>query len=81
MKIFVVGLRHLIRDEIGECIAALKEGIANNEENLPLNNDMNLVITEITPLLDGDKTAVNDEDAMSSTSFILNQLTDKSTKH
>lgn len=81
LKTFVVGLRHLIRDEIGDCIAALKEGIANNEENLPLNNDMNLVIAEITPLLDGEKTTTSDEDAMSSTSFILNQLTDKSTKH
>lgn len=81
LKTFVVGLRHLIRDEIAECIAVLQEGIAKNDENLPLNNDMNLIIAEVTPLLEVEKTEQNDEEVMSSTSFILNQFSDQDTKH
>lgn len=83
LKTFVVGLRHLIRDEIAECITVLQEGIANNEENLPLNNDMALIITEITPLLEGEKPKEgdSDDDEISSTSFILNQFSGSDTKH
>ena len=81
LKTFVVGLRHLIRDEIAECIKTLKEGIENNEENLPLNNDMNLIITQVTPLLDGETQKDSGEVEISSTSFILNQFPGSDTEH
>ena len=78
---FVVGLRHLIRDEIADCISCLEEGIAANQEVLPLNNDMRLLIEEVRPLLKTDKTNptenVADDQEVSATSFILNQLKDQ----
>lgn len=44
LRLFLVGLRHLIRDEFKDAIVWLGEGIAANTENLPLNRDMQLLI-------------------------------------
>src|SRR5687767_2431003 len=44
LRKFVAGLTHLIRDEFDEAQAQLREGITLNEENPPLNRDMQLII-------------------------------------
>ncbi len=46
LRQFVDGLRHMIRDEFQEAIAAFNAGIAANQENLPLNNDMQKLAEE-----------------------------------
>lgn len=68
---FVVGLRHLIADRFADAITALKAGIAVNEENLPLNRDMQLIIAECAGLVGG--TAPPSEEA-SATSVLLGQF-------
>ncbi|WP_371395845.1 hypothetical protein [Fretibacter rubidus] len=80
LKSFVMGLRHLIRDEFQDCIDTLREGIANNKENPPLNNDMELIIKQCVPLLnadDGNNSQGDDDDATSATSLLLNQYSSK----
>ena len=47
---FVTGLRHLIADRFADAIAALEAGIAVNDENAPLNRDMQLIIDECAGL-------------------------------
>jgi tetratricopeptide (TPR) repeat protein len=69
---FVRGLRHLIRDEFADAIAALQAGIAVNEENLPLNRDMQLIIGECSGLTAGKPAAAAEE--ASATSFLLDQF-------
>ena len=51
MLSFVIGLEHLIADRFAECIAALRAGIAANNENLPLNHDMQLIIAKCEELI------------------------------
>ena len=78
LKLFVVGLRHLIRDEFQDCIDTLRKGMALNKENLPLNNDMKLIIEQCQPLISGEDGATQtDEAETSATSFFLNQYSDK----
>jgi tetratricopeptide (TPR) repeat protein len=69
---FVTGLRHLIADRFAETIAALEAGIAVNEENLPLNRDMQLIIDECTGLAERKPTEPVEE--ASATSFLLDQF-------
>lgn len=69
---FVTGLRHLIRDEFAASIAALQAGIAVNDENPPLNRDMQLIIDECSGLA-GREPAAPAEEA-SATSFLLDQF-------
>jgi len=59
LRIFVIGLRHLIRDELTECVSVLERGISLNEDNLPLNKDMQLIITQVMPLIEAQ---ANEED-------------------
>lgn len=73
---FVRGLRHLIQDHFGEAIRELGEGISVNEENLPLNRDMQLIIDECRRQGAGDapsETPSGEEEA-SATSFLLDQF-------
>lgn len=69
---FVIGLRHLIADRFVESIAALEAGIAANEENLPLNRDMQLIIDECASLVRGKASAPEEE--ASATSVLLGQF-------
>lgn len=84
LRVFVIGLRHLIRDELEECLAELQRGMSLNEDNLPLNNDMQLIITQITPLIEaqaeenestpaGDDKKQASPDEASLTSILLQQ--------
>jgi len=75
---FVTGLRHLIADRFVEAIAALQAGIAVNDENPPLNRDMQLIIDECAGLTSAAPAAPADE--ASATSFLLEQF-GKGTTH
>jgi tetratricopeptide (TPR) repeat protein len=71
MLSFVNGLAHLIADRFEACIAALKEGIANNTENFPLNHDMQLIIVKCEELLGNEQKAQPDDTDVSTTSLLL----------
>ena len=73
LRTFVAGLTHLIRDEFADADARLREGIAANEENPPLNRDMQLILDSIQPLL-ADPSKRPGGDTASATSFLLDQL-------
>jgi tetratricopeptide (TPR) repeat protein len=76
---FVTGLRHLIADEFPQAIAALREGIAVNGENPPLNRDMQLIIDECSGLTSAASAGTGEE--ASATSFLLDQLGARGTTH
>lgn len=44
LSLFVRGLQSMIRDEFGKAIDLLQAGIQRNNENLPMNRDMSLLI-------------------------------------
>lgn len=74
MRHFVEGLRALAEDRFADCVAALRAGIAANDENLPLNGDMELIIAECEKLGEGEGSQPDDrgdEGAVSTTSFLL----------
>lgn len=75
LRSFVSGLEHLIADRFAACIDALRAGVAANDENAPLNRDMELIITECSALLASRKAPAKDEEVspteVSSASFLL----------
>lgn len=77
LRNFVAGLTHLIRDEFGEAVAQLQQGIELNEENPALNRDMQLLIAQARGLLEGSPVRVPEPEAESATSFLLNQFSDR----
>lgn len=81
LRMFVAGLTHLIRDEFEQAIVQLRAGIAVNDENPPLNRDMQLIIEQTTALAAGaSPEAAAEGDAASATSFLLDQLSGGSGK-
>ena len=81
LRVFVEGLTHLIRDEFDDAIVMMRKGIGLNQDNMPMNHDITLLITECERLRANKGLASGEEgDAQSATSFILGQFTD-STKH
>jgi tetratricopeptide (TPR) repeat protein len=74
LRKFVAGLTHLIRDEFEEAIRHLREGIEVNDENPPLNNDMNLLIEQTSQLVQSNAAADQEAASESATSFLLGQL-------
>jgi tetratricopeptide (TPR) repeat protein len=72
LKVFSRGLFHLVRDEFEQAINCFRSGMRLNEDNLPLNNDMQLLIDECTPLAEAVQTG---NTSVSETSLILNQFT------
>lgn len=75
---FVHGLEHLIADRFEACIASLQNGIAANTENLPLNNDMELIIQKCRDLLlqQQDAPPADAEAEVSATSLLLRSSAD-----
>lgn len=73
LRQFVDGLRCLIRDDFMGAVVQLRAGIALNEENAPLNHDMQLVIDRCESILAGGKEGA--EGAVSETSLILQHFT------
>jgi len=78
LAFFIDGLRHLVQDHFARTITALEAGIAANEENLPLNRDMQLIIDQCRDLLPAGQ---GDEAETSATSFLLDQLGARGTTH
>lgn len=68
---FVSGLRHLIQDRFTEAVAALEAGVAANDENPPLNRDMQRIVAECMGLA-GDP--AEPAPASSATSLLLDQF-------
>lgn len=75
LRAFVAGLTFLIRDEFDEAKKHLLEGIAANQENPPLNRDMQLILDQIAALGTGAAPEPDKEGSDSSAaSFLLGQL-------
>lgn len=79
LRMFVAGLTHLIRDEFDSTIEQLEQGIAVNQENPPLNRDMQLIIDQVSGLRRGATLGeggadVAADETISATSFLLNQF-------
>ncbi|HWE45778.1 MAG TPA: hypothetical protein VG407_07095 [Caulobacteraceae bacterium] len=52
LRLFVEGLDAMIRDEFEPAIRRLRDGIARNQENEPLNRDMSMLIDAMQASLD-----------------------------
>ncbi len=76
LRIFVEGLGHLIRDEFGDAVRLLPDGIARNGKNQPMNRDMQLIVDEVRR-----KQAEGGSGPISSVDFLLQQSALKSTRH
>ncbi|MFT3727150.1 MAG: hypothetical protein QM759_04935 [Terricaulis sp.] len=72
LRTFVEGLRALAHDDFATTITKLRQGMANNHENPPLNGDMQLIIDRCLPLLQDDGGEVGSE-----TALILRQFSDR----
>jgi tetratricopeptide (TPR) repeat protein len=81
LRKFVEGLRCLIRDEFANTIETLQQGIALNQENPPLNRDMQLIVDQCRPLLAGARTVDESGESASETSLILQQFTNRHNLH
>ena len=77
LRLFVNGLRHLIRDEFVECRALLLRGMALNDELPEMNGDMRLILDEMPE-------AARDEGEAAETSethLLLQRYTNGDTRH
>ena len=81
LRNFVDGLRCLIRDDFAGVIEKLQQGIALNQENPPLNRDMQLIIDRCRPLLAHARTTGDATEPASETSLILQHFKDRSNLH
>lgn len=80
---FVSGLTHLIHDRFADCSKELNAGIEVNDENLPLNRDMGLILDQCAGLKESAAAGAERESAgeASATSFLLGQLGGRGTTH
>lgn len=76
MRLFVDGLHHLVADRFDECVAALRAGIAANQENPPLNADMQLIIDQCASLTGAGREVCPDEE-LSAASLLLGSVTQR----
>lgn len=81
LRNFVEGMTHLIRDEFDDAIVKMHAGIKLNQENIPMNHDIELLIAECERARKAGGPTEDGEEAQSATSFILGQLSSDSTKH
>ena len=81
LRSFVAGLTHLIRDEFDAAIDQLRRGIATNEENPPLDRDMQLIVDQVQALIATEVTDPREGDAASAASFLLGQLSGQGRPH
>lgn len=77
LRLFSIGLNHLARDDFAQAIALLKEGIARNTENLPVNRDMGLLLQKAQEALDG---PASGNEVTSATDLLLREFGDR-TRH
>lgn len=81
LRLFVGGLTHLIRDEFSETIRVLEAGVAANQDNPPLNRDMQLIIGRVRQIGESSTEQAGRDDTMSATSILLGQLTPSGRPH
>jgi tetratricopeptide (TPR) repeat protein len=83
LRSFVAGLTFLIRDEFAAAIEHLRRGIAVNQENPPLNRDMQLILDQVGEVIAGQPAQSGDdgEEAASATSLLLDQFGGRGTAH
>lgn len=75
LRVFVEGMTHLIRDEFKQAIAQFERGISLNNENMPLNGDIRLLMTEVRKLAEqAAARGPGDGDQTSATSLLLGQF-------
>lgn len=82
LRLFVEGLCHLIRDEFSDAIALLREGMDLNQDNAPMNADMQLVITGIENRSEtGSEEGEGSGEPVSAAQMLLQQAALKATHH
>lgn len=77
LRVFAEGLGHLIADRFDETNRLLKQGIALNKENPAINADMQLILDKLN---EGDSNPHSGE-PISAAHLLLQQYTDRTTKH
>lgn len=80
LRCFADGLEHLARDQFQDAEQRLREGIALNRDNAPLNHDMQLVIDQIGEIMRNAADAP-EEEAVSSAQMLLAQSMTRRTMH
>jgi tetratricopeptide (TPR) repeat protein len=78
LRKLVDGLRALIRDDFDGAIEGLRQGIALNQENPPLNRDMQMLIDKCLEVI---ASSDDDSTAGSETALILSQFSDRRRPH
>ena len=73
LREFVAGLTFLIRDDFADALEHLRAGMAANEENAPLNRDMQLIADQVVQLIAAPPPQ-GEAEAASATSFLLDQI-------
>lgn len=81
LRKFVEGLTFLIRDEFEQAFALLREGIALNRENEPLNGDIRLLVSECEKSMQTGQAADQDAGSQSATSLLLGQFASRPSRH
>lgn len=85
LRKFVEGLTYLIRDEFEPALAKMREGMALNRENGPLNNDIRLLMSQVETLQrggsGGSSPEFDDDSDQSATSVLLGQFGGNRTRH
>lgn len=81
LRRFVEGLTHLIRDEFAPAIEQFEAGMALNDDNAPMNHDIELLMAECRKALGGGAPPQDGDDGESATSFLLGQLSPGTTHH
>jgi Flp pilus assembly protein TadD len=77
LRMFAEGLVYLIGDHFDDAVRLLKRGIALNQENPPLNADMQLLVDKIeTRRHDGEV-----DEPVSAAHLLLQHYSEKTTKH
>lgn len=77
LLLFVMGLEQLAKDSVPEGIELLRQGIARNTDNPPLNNDMQLIIDKT---LEEAGARPADDEPTTATHLLLQRYANK-TKH
>lgn len=79
LRLFIEGMAHLIRDEFSSALSKYEQGIAQNAENEPMNNDIRLLMRQVRELASKQAEGVVPDDAaseedLSATSLMLGQF-------
>lgn len=78
LRLFVVGLDHMVADAFDQSREAIEKGIALNSENPAINGDMTLILDAIHKLQFPDQ---GPDEPTSSAHFLLQDYAARQTKH